>query len=75
MENEMIQWIVGQVGMGGIAALALVLLREAYRTQSADRETLIRTLQANTEALARLESAVNALSMTVTASQRNGHER
>ncbi len=65
MTDVMIQWIVGQVGTGGIAALALIMLREAYKAQTADRDILIKTLQANTEALARLESAVDRMTATV----------
>ncbi len=65
MPDTMIQWIVGQVGTGGIAALALLMLREAYKAQSVDRDTLIKTLQANTEAMALLKSAVERMADTV----------
>lgn len=39
MNQDMIQWIVGQVGTAGIAALALVMLNRSWETQLANQKT------------------------------------
>ena len=39
MSPDIIQWIVGQVGTAGIAALALVMLNRSWETQLANQKT------------------------------------
>lgn len=62
MSPDIIQWIVGQVGTAGIAALALVMLNRSWETQLANqkttqeelieqRKTLMEVVKANTVAM------------------------
>lgn len=67
------QWVLGQVGVGGIAALSLYLLNKAHQDARqrekdyaemlrADRAELIRVMTETTRALTALENAIEAMS-------------
>lgn len=58
MPNEMIQWLVGQAGISGLAAFALWIVREQSRERDKDRNILIKTLQSNTQVMTLLTSVV-----------------
>lgn len=66
------QWVLGQVGVGGIAALSLYLLNKAHQDARqrekdyadmlrADRVELIRVMTETTRALTMLEGAIETL--------------
>lgn len=68
----MIQWLVGQAGVGGLAAFALIMLRQSYETRIRDlqqmlneskatSDRLINALTENTESHTKLSSAVASL--------------
>lgn len=72
MDQSFVQLILGQTGMGGIAALALWLMNkshtDALRREIAnsellrtERAELIRVMNDTTKALTALESAISAL--------------
>lgn len=65
MDQQFIQWIIGQVGLGGVAALALYLLNQNYKASLAaaqqhysesesDKKILMTTLTDNTRAITQL---------------------
>jgi hypothetical protein len=65
VENALLQWIVQQVGLGGLAAFALLMLNKVWRERLADKEEhikeigqqrsdLVRTFQENTKVLTQL---------------------
>lgn len=69
MQNDFLQWLVAQGGVGGLAAFALWMLnrvwtdalrREQQRSaeQREDKIRLASVLEANTKALVRLESLI-----------------
>ncbi len=69
MENDFLQWLVAQGGVGGLAAFALWMLnrvwtdalrREQQRSaeQREDKNRLASVLEENTKALVRLESLI-----------------
>lgn len=76
MTDTMIQWIVGQAGMGAVAALALVMLRESYQMivrqmaqtierERADKELLVQTVSQAREAMTMLTSAIERMNSSV----------
>lgn len=72
MDTTFAQWILGQMGVGGIAALSLYLLNKSHNdamqrekyyadTLRSDRSELIRVLTETTSALTSLEDAIDHL--------------
>lgn len=72
MDSTFLQWLVGQVGVGGLAGLALYLLDRSYRDAlrreketveqgREDRRQLIVVLGDNAKMCASLQAAVEAL--------------
>lgn len=72
MDSTFLQWIVGQVGVGGLAGLALYLLDRSYRDAlrreketveqgREDRRQLIGVLGDNAKMCSSLQAAVEAL--------------
>lgn len=72
MDSTFLQWLVGQVGVGGLAGLALFLLDRSYRDAlrreketieqvREDRRQLIGILSDNAKMCASLQAAVEAL--------------
>ncbi len=70
------QWLVGQVGVGGLAGLALWLLDRSYRdwlrrekeaidTGREDRRLLIEVLAENARTFTQLQSAIENLTREV----------
>lgn len=68
----MIQWLIGQGGIGVLAAFVLFMLNRNYQvalsrereyadTNREDKLALLRVLDANTAALARLTSMIEAI--------------
>jgi len=68
-DPAIIQWLVGQVGLGGLAAFALIMLRQSYQERDKireaqiererqDRETLVEVVKANTAAMASIREVV-----------------
>lgn len=45
MEQSLLQWILGQTGLAGIAALALWMLKQVYEERLAERERFDAELQ------------------------------
>lgn len=69
MDSGFIQFLTTQVGLGGVAALALWLNNRAYQdalrrereysdASREDKRAMMDVMQANTKALAALESAI-----------------
>lgn len=71
-DPNMVQWLVGQAGIGGLAAMALFTLnsnhqaalrreREYAESNREDKTQLLRVLSDNTAALAKLTGMIEAL--------------
>lgn len=78
MDATFAQWILGQVGVGGIAALALYLLNKAHQDarqrerdcadgQRTDKTELIRVVTEAARATAGLEAAIARLEAAIAA--------
>ncbi len=83
MEPTFIEWIVGQAGIGGLAALALFLLNREYQDamrrerenaeiHRADKIKLMDSLADIAGRLARLENAVDDAKPAAPKSRRGG---
>lgn len=86
MDSTFLQWLVGQVGVGGLAGLALYLLDRSYRDAlrreketveqgREDRRQLIVVLGDNAKMCASLQGAVEALTREFGRSARGDGER
>lgn len=73
MDANMIQWLVGQAGIGGLAAFALYTLNANHQTalrrereyadaNREDKTLLMKSLNENTAALSRLTLLIESLS-------------
>lgn len=82
MDSTFLQWLVGQAGVGGLAALALFLLDRSYRDAlrreketveqgREDRRQLIVVLGDNAKMCSSLQGAVEALTREFGRSSRN----
>lgn len=78
MDATFAQWILGQVGVGGIAALSLYLLNKAHQDarqrerdyadgQRTDKTELIRVVTEAARATAGLEAAIARLEAAIAA--------
>ncbi len=78
MDQQFVQWLVGQSGVAGVATLALWMLRQAYEDRDRahremiDREkevsdTMIQALQEHTAAVAKNTAALEELQRIVEA--------
>ena len=72
MDTAFWQWILGQTGMGGIAALAMWLMNKSHQDalrreiannelMRAERAELIKVMNDTTRALTALESVISSL--------------
>lgn len=65
METAIIQWIVQQAGLAGIAALALYMLNKVWEQRveeiNALRQQVLDALNRNTEAMTRLVERLDSL--------------
>lgn len=72
MDPTFIQWLIGQAGVAGLAAMSVYLLNRSYEdakarekefsdNNRADKLQLIAVLQETTKALNNLENAVETL--------------
>ena len=80
MDQQFIQWIVGQSGVAGVATLALWMLRQAYQDRDRSHremierekqvsDTMIQALQEHTEAVAKNTAALEELQRVVAATR------
>ena len=69
MDSTFLQWLVGQAGVGGLAALALFLLDRSYRDslrreretieqQRGDRQSLIQVVAENAKMCSSLQATI-----------------
>jgi len=66
MDNSFIQWLVGQTGLMGVAALALLMLRRSYEDQlTAGKQHQADILRLYMETRAVLEANTAALRETI----------
>ena len=70
--SNILQWVLGQVGLGGIAAMALWMLRETYRMMvlreqeitaqsKEDKSAVLLALTENSRILSRLTTLLEAV--------------
>lgn len=71
-DPNLVQWIIGQVGIGGLATFMLITLNANYKTalqrekeyaeaNREDKRLLLDTLRENTAALSKLTAVIDAL--------------
>jgi hypothetical protein len=49
MTDPLIQWIIGQIGLAGVASLALMMLRQVYEERVKEQKMYSETLKAYTD--------------------------
>jgi TolA-binding protein len=72
VDAPFIEWLIGQAGIGGLAAMSIYLLNRSYQdnlrrekenadTQRADKLEVMRLMTEITRAISRLEGAIDSL--------------